>query len=76
MDEILLIGAGGHARACIDVIEQQGKYKIVGLIQNENTSNKCNLGYPIMGADEDLPKLRKHYNYALVSSILLDADVE
>ena len=67
MDEILLIGAGGHARACIDVIEQQGKYKIAGLIQKENTSNKYNLGYPIMGADDDLPKLRKDYNYALIT---------
>ena len=23
---ILLIGAGGHARACIDVIEQEGRF--------------------------------------------------
>jgi len=67
MDEILLIGAGGHARACIDVIEQQGKYKIAGLIQKENTTDKYNLGYPIIGVDEDLTELSKDYNYALVS---------
>ncbi len=67
MNEILLIGAGGHARACIDVIDQQGKYKIAGLIQKENTTNESILGYPIIGIDEDLPKLRKDYNYALVT---------
>ncbi len=67
MDEILLIGAGGHARACIDIIDQQGKYKIAGLIQRENTINENNLGYPIIGVDEDLPKLRKDYSYALVT---------
>jgi len=67
MDEILLIGAGGHARACIDVIDQQGKYKIAGLIQKDNTADKYNLGYPIIGTDEDLPKLSKDYNYALIT---------
>jgi len=67
MDDILLLGAGGHARACIDVIEQQGKYKIAGLIQNENATDKYNLGYPVIGTDEDLPKLRKDYNYALIT---------
>jgi hypothetical protein len=29
--EILLIGAGGHARACIDVVEAAG-FNIVGLV--------------------------------------------
>ena len=67
MDEILLIGAGGHARACIDVIDQQGKYKIAGLIQKENTTDKYNLGYPIIGVDEDLLELSKDYNYALIT---------
>ena len=30
--QILLIGAGGHARSCIDVIERENKYKIYGLV--------------------------------------------
>ena len=29
---LILIGAGGHARSCIDVIEQQGQYQIARLI--------------------------------------------
>ena len=29
---LILIGAGGHARSCIDVIEQQGQYQIAGLV--------------------------------------------
>ena len=32
MKKIILIGAGGHAHACIDVIEQCKKYSISGLI--------------------------------------------
>ena len=32
---IILIGAGGHAKVCIDVIESEKKFKIVGLIDNK-----------------------------------------
>ncbi len=35
MKKIILIGAGGHVRSCIDVIEQSKKYEIFGLIDNE-----------------------------------------
>ena len=27
---LLLVGAGGHARACIDVIELEGRFVIAG----------------------------------------------
>lgn len=29
---ILLIGAGGHCRSCIDVIEQEGRFSIAGIV--------------------------------------------
>ena len=32
MKKIILIGDGGHAHACIDVIEQCKKYSIAGFI--------------------------------------------
>ena len=35
MKKIILVGAGGHAHACIDVIEQCNKYCIVGLIEKK-----------------------------------------
>ena len=35
MKKIILIGAGGHCVSCIDVIEMQRKFKIVGLIDNK-----------------------------------------
>ncbi len=31
-EEIILIGGGGHCRACIDVIETNGKYRIAGIV--------------------------------------------
>jgi len=37
---LILIGAGGQARACIDVIEQEGFFQISGLIgMAEQTRN-------------------------------------
>ncbi len=35
MDKIILVGAGGHARSCIDVIELTGFYKIAGLVEKD-----------------------------------------
>ena len=29
---LIVIGAGGHAKSCIDVIEQHGHYSIGGLV--------------------------------------------
>lgn len=67
MDEIILIGAGGHARACIDVIELSGRFKLAGLIEKEKVNNQKNLGYPIIGTDNDLQDLRQKYDYALIT---------
>ena len=67
MDEIILIGAGGHARACIDVIELNSQYKIAGLIDKYVPKSERCLGYPIIGTDEDLSDLRKKYKYCLIT---------
>ena len=67
MDEIILVGAGGHTRSCIDVIEISGNFKIAGLVEKKDTTIKGNLGYPIVGLDKDLPELRKKYMFALVT---------
>ena len=67
MDKIILVGAGGHARSCIDVIELNGFYKIAGLVEKDNADGNENLGYPIIGTDDDLYDLRKKYEFALVT---------
>jgi len=67
MNEIILIGAGGHARSCIDVIELTGLYKIVGLIEKNKQNLEQSMFYPILGTDDDLEILRKKFCYALVT---------
>lgn len=65
-DSILLIGAGGHAKSCIDVIEQEGKYCVIGCIGLPTEIGKTLLTYPIFGEDNDLPRLLKNNSNALI----------
>ena len=67
MDEIILVGAGGHSRACMDVIEMSGRYKIAGLVEKNATGIQENLGYLVIGTDDELPDLRRKYKYAFIT---------
>jgi sugar O-acyltransferase (sialic acid O-acetyltransferase NeuD family) len=64
---VLLVGAGGHARACIDVIENEGRFKIGGLIGQREEIGSRILGYPVLGGDADLERLRSEYTHALIA---------
>lgn len=64
---LILIGAGGHAHSCIDVIEQHGQYQIVGLVGLPEEMNTKHLGYTVIARDDDLPELAKTYQYALIT---------
>jgi len=66
LKEILILGAGGHCRSLIDVIELEGKFKIAGIIDNELPVGNKVLDYKVIGNDNDLKKLRKKYEYAIV----------
>jgi sugar O-acyltransferase (sialic acid O-acetyltransferase NeuD family) len=64
---LILIGAGGHAHSCIDVIEQQGHFQIAGFVGLPEQQHTQHLGYAVIGADTDLPALAKNYQYALIA---------
>jgi sugar O-acyltransferase (sialic acid O-acetyltransferase NeuD family) len=66
-DAILLLGAGGHARSCIDVIEQEDRFRIAGLVGSPDEVGSTLLGYPILGSDADLPRLLMEYKRVLVT---------
>ena len=40
MKKIIILGDGGHAKSCCDVIELEKKYKIIGLITNKIKKKK------------------------------------
>lgn len=64
---ILVIGAGGHAAACIDVIEGTGRFTIAGLVGSAAEVGSRVLGYGVLGSDDDLPQLLERYGTALVA---------
>lgn len=64
---MILIGAGGHAHACIDVIEQQGQYRIAGLVGTQQEMHTRHLGYEVIATDDDLPQLAMDYQYAFIA---------
>ena len=66
LESILLIGAGGHAASCIDVIEQENRYRIAGIVGLSDEVGKKILGYPIIGSDKDLTSLIKEIPSALI----------
>nr|WP_317403123.1 acetyltransferase [uncultured Helicobacter sp.] len=67
--KILLIGGGGHARACIDVIEQENRFTIYGIIDSYALQNGINevSGYPILGGDELLESLCNQTKSAFIA---------
>jgi sugar O-acyltransferase (sialic acid O-acetyltransferase NeuD family) len=70
--QILLIGAGGHAASCIDAIESQGCYEIVGLIVKEDEVGREFFGYPVLGCDSDLERLATRFPLAFVAFGAID----
>jgi sugar O-acyltransferase (sialic acid O-acetyltransferase NeuD family) len=65
--EILLIGGGGHCHSVIDVIEQEGKYKIAGIIDKKELIGTRILDYKVIACDDDLEELFNTYKYAIVT---------
>lgn len=55
----MLIGGGGHCKACIDVIEQTEKFEIVGIFDLPHTLNTTVLDYKVIGTDLDIPEYVK-----------------
>ena len=62
MDSIVIIGSSGHAKVIIDIVEQEGRYKIAGLLDRNRKAGEQILGYPVLGQEEDLPRLMANHS--------------
>ena len=63
MKKIILVGGGGHCKSCIDVIENENKYKIIGIIDKKKNFL---LKYKVFTQSYLNKKLVKN-NYSLVT---------
>jgi len=67
MDEIILVGGGGHCHSVIDVIEQEKRFQIAGIVDQQDKLGSQVLGYDVMACDEEIAVLSKKYTYALIT---------
>jgi len=67
MHTILLIGGGGHCKSVIDIIEQEGRYTIAGIVDKKELVGTKVLDYEVIGCDDDLERLYQTYKYAIVT---------
>lgn len=66
-EKIILIGGGGHCKSCIDVIEQEGRLTIAGIVDVPEKKQNTVLGYPVIGSDADLAELIKIFPNVLIT---------
>jgi sugar O-acyltransferase (sialic acid O-acetyltransferase NeuD family) len=64
--KLVLIGGGGHCASCIDVIEQEGRFEIAGIV-DPALAGETLLGYPGLGGDEALARLRASCDHAFIA---------
>ncbi len=56
MEDIILLGLGGHAHSVVDSIERNGKYNIIGFLDKEEMLRKRFKDYCVLGTDDELQK--------------------
>jgi sugar O-acyltransferase (sialic acid O-acetyltransferase NeuD family) len=66
-EKIILIGGGGHCKACIDVIEREGRFTIAGIVDMPEKKQLQVLGYPVIGTDADLAELIESFPNVLIT---------
>ena len=67
MEDILLVGGGGHCKSLIDVIELENKFNIVGIIDKKELIGTKILNYEVIACDDELQELSKMIKYAVIS---------
>jgi sugar O-acyltransferase (sialic acid O-acetyltransferase NeuD family) len=51
---IVVIGASGHAKVVVDIIEKEGRYTIAGLLDSRKEPGTTFTGYPVLGSEDYL----------------------
>lgn len=67
VEPILLIGAGGHCKSCIDVLSTLDNYQVVGIVDKQASTVNEVLGMRVIGTDSDLELLIKKFTNVLIA---------
>ena len=67
LKDIYLIGSGGHAKSCIDVIETTNEFKIKGLFGYKEQVGSSILNYKVIDTVENAHSYKDKKNFFLIS---------
>lgn len=56
MEDIILLGIGGHAHSVVDSIERTRKYRIIGFLDTEEMKGKSYKEYPVLDTDDAMKR--------------------
>ncbi len=56
-NHLVVLGGGGHAKMCIDILRQRNEYKIVGIVDSEKPIGTLVCGVPVIGDNSMLEQL-------------------
>ena len=62
LEKICILGSGGHATSCIDLIESTNKFEIIGIISQKKDKKKDKIflkKYQIISSDDDYREIFK-----------------
>ena len=65
MENIIIVGCGGHAKSIIDLLESTDQWHIKGLIGLPSEVGKTIFNYKVIGTDADLANLARGKNVVL-----------
>jgi sugar O-acyltransferase (sialic acid O-acetyltransferase NeuD family) len=65
MDDIILIGGGGHCKSCIEIIESTGDFNIKGILDIEENVGKTVCGYPIINTDDAIEEYQSDHKFLI-----------
>jgi UDP-perosamine 4-acetyltransferase len=55
-DGVIIVGAGGHAKVCIELLQAMGE-RVASCIGGQDSTDRC-VGIPVLKGDENLGRLR------------------
>lgn len=61
MKNIVIIGGGNQAHYTIDIIEKEGKYNVIGIIDSIHEVGSDRFGYKILGRQENIAEIIKQH---------------
>lgn len=67
MENIILLGIGGHAHSVVDSIEQAGKYNIIGFLDTKEMQGRRFRDYRVLNTDD---ALQKYFNQGVANAFI------